>query len=119
MVTTVNKKIIENKEASKETLLTPRFYTTDFKEISELDISSNREEIEAIVEEFRIDYNRDHFIRDKEFSNSWNSFDEKTKNIFIEFLERSCTAEFSGFLLYKEISRNLKKQNSVNRFRNC
>jgi len=113
MVTTVNKKIIENKEASKETLLTPRFYTTDFKEISELDISSNREEIEAIVEEFRIDYNRDHFIRDKEFSNSWNSFDEKTKNIFIEFLERSCTAEFSGFLLYKEISRNLKKQNPL------
>jgi magnesium-protoporphyrin IX monomethyl ester (oxidative) cyclase len=113
MVTTVNKKIIENKEASKETLLTPRFYTTDFKEISELDISSNREEIEAIVEEFRIDYNRDHFIRDKEFSNSWNSFDEKTKNIFIEFLERSCTAEFSGFLLYKEISRNLKKVNPL------
>jgi len=113
MVTTTNKKTISNKEASKETLLTPRFYTTDFKEISELDVSSNKEEIEAIVEEFRIDYNRDHFIRDKEFSNSWNSFDEKTKNIFIEFLERSCTAEFSGFLLYKEISRNLKKENPL------
>jgi magnesium-protoporphyrin IX monomethyl ester (oxidative) cyclase len=97
----------------QETLLTPRFYTTDFKEMSELDISSNIEEIEAIVEEFRIDYNRDHFIRDKEFTQSWNSFDEATKNIFIEFLERSCTAEFSGFLLYKEISRNLKKQNPL------
>lgn len=23
------------------------------------------------------------------------------RKIFIEFLERSCTAEFSGFLLYK------------------
>ena len=34
-------------------------------------------------------------------------------NIFIEFLERSCTAEFSGFLLYKEISRNLKKDNPL------
>ena len=34
MVTTTNKKLISNKEASKETLLTPRFYTTDFKEIS-------------------------------------------------------------------------------------
>jgi magnesium-protoporphyrin IX monomethyl ester (oxidative) cyclase len=112
MVTTA-KKAIQNKEASNETLLTPRFYTTDFKEISELDVSSNLTEIEAIVEEFRIDYNRDHFIRDKEFSNSWNTFDEKTRNIFIEFLERSCTAEFSGFLLYKEISRNLKKQNPL------
>ena len=113
MVATSNKASIKAKEASKETLLTPRFYTTDFKEMSELDISSNIEEIEAIVEEFRIDYNRDHFIRDKEFAQSWNSFDESTKNIFIEFLERSCTAEFSGFLLYKEISRNLKKTESI------
>ena len=113
MVSTTNKKAIVNKTASKETLLTPRFYTTDFKEISELDISSNIDEIEAIVEEFRIDYNRDHFIRDKEFSSSWEAFDDATRDIFIEFLERSCTAEFSGFLLYKEISRNLKKANPL------
>jgi len=112
MITTT-KKVIDNKSLSKETLLTPRFYTTNFKELSELDVSSNLEEIEAIVEEFRIDYNRDHFIRDKEFLMKWNFFDEKTRNIFIEFLERSCTAEFSGFLLYKEISRNLKKDNPL------
>ena len=108
-----SKKALESKTEMKESLLTPRFYTTDFQEISQLDISSNKEEIEAIVEEFRIDYNRDHFIRDKEFSTSWEAFDEKTKKIFIEFLERSCTAEFSGFLLYKEISRNLKKTNPL------
>jgi magnesium-protoporphyrin IX monomethyl ester (oxidative) cyclase len=113
MVTTTNKEVTETKTAGNETLLTPRFYTTDFKEISELDISTNKAEIEAIVEEFRIDYNRDHFIRDKEFANSWDYFDNATRNIFIEFLERSCTAEFSGFLLYKEISRNLKKQNPL------
>ncbi len=112
MSITSNKKI-QNKVAAKETLLTPRFYTTDFEEISKLDISRNQKEIEAIVEEFRIDYNRDHFIRDKEFSKTWDSFDEKTRNIFIEFLERSCTAEFSGFLLYKEISRNLKNINPL------
>ena len=113
MVTINSKKTNEPKAVSKETLLTPRFYTTNFKEISELDISSNKEEIEAIVEEFRIDYNRDHFIRDKEFLNTWDYFDQETRNIFIEFLERSCTAEFSGFLLYKEISRNLKKSNPL------
>ncbi len=107
------KKIIETKTGSQETLLTPRFYTTDFEEICQLDISSNIEEIKAIVDEFRIDYNRDHFIRDKEFLNTWDYFDTKTRNIFIEFLERSCTAEFSGFLLYKEISRNLKKANPL------
>ena len=116
MSTTIKKQTNENlspKETFKETLLTPRFYTTNFQEISDLDISSNREEIEAVVEEFRMDYNRDHFIRDKEFLNTWDFFDEKTRKIFIEFLERSCTAEFSGFLLYKEISRNLKKKNPL------
>jgi len=112
MVTTT-KDVIESKSSAKETLLTPRFYTTDFKEMSELDISSNLQEVESIVEEFRVDYNRDHFIRDKEFLNTWDFFDEKTRDIFIEFLERSCTAEFSGFLLYKEISRNLKKSNPL------
>ena len=112
MVST-NPKALETKKTTNETLLTPRFYTTDFQEICGLDISSNLDEIKCVVEEFRIDYNRDHFIRDKEFLNTWDFFDTKTRNIFIEFLERSCTAEFSGFLLYKEISRNLKKYNPL------
>jgi magnesium-protoporphyrin IX monomethyl ester (oxidative) cyclase len=113
MIATNSKKIIETKAPAKETLLTPRFYTTNFQEICELDVSANKEEIECVIEEFRRDYNRDHFIRDKEFLKTWNVFDKTTENIFIEFLERSCTAEFSGFLLYKEISRNLKKYNPL------
>lgn len=108
-----NKSILVTKASSEETLLTPRFYTTDFEEIANLDISSNLEEIKAINEEFRVDYNQHHFIRDKEFVQSWKHFDQKTKSLFIEFLERSCTAEFSGFLLYKELSRNLKITNPV------
>jgi magnesium-protoporphyrin IX monomethyl ester (oxidative) cyclase len=108
-----NKSVLSTKAPSEETLLTPRFYTTDFEEMANLDISSNIEEVEAINEEFRIDYNQHHFIRDKEFAQSWKHFDEKTKALFIEFLERSCTAEFSGFLLYKELSRNLKNTNPV------
>uniref|UniRef100_B7T231 Magnesium-protoporphyrin IX monomethyl ester [oxidative] cyclase n=1 Tax=Vaucheria litorea TaxID=109269 RepID=B7T231_VAULI len=102
-----------SKTPAEETLLTPRFYTTDFEEMANLDISSNIEEIKAINEEFRIDYNQYHFIRDKEFVKSWKHFDEKTRSLFIEFLERSCTAEFSGFLLYKELSRNLKTTNPL------
>uniref|UniRef100_A0A4D6BLL6 Probable magnesium-protoporphyrin IX monomethyl ester [oxidative] cyclase n=1 Tax=Balbiania investiens TaxID=111861 RepID=A0A4D6BLL6_9FLOR len=101
------------KSIMKETLLTPRFYTTDFKEMAELDISNNKEEFEAILEEFRIDYNRQHFIRDEEFNQSWNNLDFKTRSLFIEFLERSCTAEFSGFLLYKELSRRLQNKSPI------
>lgn len=108
-----NKSVVSTKAPAAETLLTPRFYTTDFEEMANIDVSSNLEEIEAINEEFRVDYNQHHFIRDKEFAQSWKHFDEKTKALFIEFLERSCTAEFSGFLLYKELSRNLKNTNPI------
>ncbi|EME28504.1 [pt] magnesium-protoporphyrin IX monomethyl ester (oxidative) cyclase [Galdieria sulphuraria] len=101
------------KTPAKESLLTPRFYTTNFEEIALMDISKSLPELKAILKEFRNDYNRNHFVRDKEFDKNWNNLDEKTKNLFIEFLERSCTAEFSGFLLYKELSRRLKNTNSI------
>uniref|UniRef100_A0A1G4NY57 Magnesium-protoporphyrin IX monomethyl ester [oxidative] cyclase n=1 Tax=Titanophycus setchellii TaxID=940129 RepID=A0A1G4NY57_9FLOR len=97
----------------KETLLTPRFYTTDFEEMANLDISNNIHEFEAVLEEFRADYNRQHFIRDEEFNQSWDQLDHKTRSLFIEFLERSCTAEFSGFLLYKELSRRLEQTSPI------
>lgn len=101
------------KVPAKETLLTPRFYTTDFDEMARMDISVNEDELRAILEEFRADYNRHHFVRDAEFEQSWEHIDGETRKLFIEFLERSCTAEFSGFLLYKELSRRLKGKNPV------
>uniref|UniRef100_A0A1G4NSW4 Magnesium-protoporphyrin IX monomethyl ester [oxidative] cyclase n=1 Tax=Galaxaura rugosa TaxID=268570 RepID=A0A1G4NSW4_9FLOR len=101
------------KSQTKETLLTPRFYTTDFHAMANLDISKNLHEFEAILEEFRADYNREHFIRDEEFNQTWGALDKKTRSLFIEFLERSCTAEFSGFLLYKELSRRLKMTSPI------
>uniref|UniRef100_A0A1Z1MIX8 Magnesium-protoporphyrin IX monomethyl ester [oxidative] cyclase n=1 Tax=Ophidocladus simpliciusculus TaxID=1261574 RepID=A0A1Z1MIX8_9FLOR len=105
--------IQKTEEKITETLLTPRFYTTDFNEMSKLDISLNTEEFQALLQEFRADYNKQHFIRDEEFNKSWNNLDNKTKALFIEFLERSCTAEFSGFLLYKELSRRLEKTSPI------
>mmetsp|Transcript_15564 Transcript_15564/g.52794 ORF Transcript_15564/g.52794 Transcript_15564/m.52794 type:complete len:355 (-) Transcript_15564:2170-3234(-) len=104
---------VSTKSPAKETLLTPRFYTTDFEEMGSLSISSNKYEILSVISEFRLDYNKKHFIRDKEFITSWKEFDSKTRELFIEFLERSCTAEFSGFLLYKELSRSLKDKNPI------
>nr|YP_010903895.1 magnesium protoporphyrin IX monomethyl ester cyclase [Hypnea musciformis]WCH56946.1 magnesium protoporphyrin IX monomethyl ester cyclase [Hypnea musciformis] len=105
---------IKTKEINiKETLLTPRFYTTDFEEMAKLDISNNISEFKALLKEFRADYNRQHFIRDEEFEQSWDKLDKQTKCLFIEFLERSCTAEFSGFLLYKELSRRLQNINPI------
>ncbi|MEB3884700.1 magnesium-protoporphyrin IX monomethyl ester (oxidative) cyclase [Lyngbya sp. CCY1209] len=101
------------KVPAKETILTPRFYTTDFDEMAAMNLCANEEELRAIIEEFRTDYNRHHFVRDEEFEQSWDHIDGETRQLFVEFLERSCTAEFSGFLLYKELSRRLKDKNPL------
>ncbi|MFM7450485.1 MAG: magnesium-protoporphyrin IX monomethyl ester (oxidative) cyclase [Leptolyngbyaceae cyanobacterium] len=98
---------------AQETILTPRFYTTDFDAMEKMDIALNEDELRAILEEFREDYNRHHFVRDQEFAQSWDHIDGGTRRLFVEFLERSCTAEFSGFLLYKELGRRLKDKNPV------
>ncbi len=92
----------------QETLLTPRFYTTDFDAIAQMDLSGQQAELEAIIAELRADYNRSHFVRNEEFEQCWNHIDGETRRVFIDFLERSCTSEFSGFLLFKELSRKLK-----------
>ncbi len=118
MVNTVAKPEFEElrpgiKAPAKETILTPRFYTTDFEAMANMDITENKAELQAILEEFRCDYNRHHFVRDEEFEQSWDHIDGETRQLFIEFLERSCTAEFSGFLLYKELSRKLKDRNPL------
>ena len=101
------------KKTTEETLFSPRFYTTDFDAIAKMDISSQEEELKAMIAEMKTDYNRYHFVRDEEFKQSWDHIDEKTRRIFVDFLERSCTSEFSGFLLFKELSRKLKGRNPI------
>jgi len=106
------------KEAGDETVLTPRFYTTDFDEMEELfslekNPTLDMEEFDAMLSEFKTDYNQTHFVRNETFKKAADSITGPARKIFIEFLERSCTAEFSGFLLYKELGRRLKKSSPV------
>ena len=96
------------RHALQEAVLSPRFYTTDFKAIDRLDIDKNglRDEFEWIRGEFERDYNKGHFVRNEEFSADFD--DMPVRSQFVEFLERSCTAEFSGCLLYAEMVKHLK-----------
>ncbi|MFM7635697.1 MAG: magnesium-protoporphyrin IX monomethyl ester (oxidative) cyclase [Cyanobacteriota bacterium] len=97
----------------KDTILTPRFYTTDFDAMAAMDLRPNEAELEAICEEFRKDYNRHHFVRNEEFEGAADKLDPDIRRVFVEFLEQSCTSEFSGFLLYKELSRRIKLKNPL------
>ncbi|NET87328.1 MAG: magnesium-protoporphyrin IX monomethyl ester (oxidative) cyclase [Kamptonema sp. SIO1D9] len=97
----------------QETALTPRFYITDFEAAANLDLSARQNDLEVMLNEMRADYNRYHFVRDDQFKQTWEHIDAETRSAFKEFLERSCISEFSGFLLFKELSRHLKERNPL------
>lgn len=101
------------KAVVQETLLTPRFYTTNFDVAASMNLSLQEQELHAMLEEMRADYNRHHFVRDETFERSWEHIDDRTRKYFIDYLERSCISEFSGFLLFKELSRKLKERSPL------
>ncbi|MTJ52136.1 magnesium-protoporphyrin IX monomethyl ester (oxidative) cyclase [Anabaena sp. UHCC 0253] len=101
------------KAPTKETVLTPRFYTTDFETAANMDLSAQENELRSLLAEMQADYNRHHFVRDDEFDQSWEHIDGEARRAFIEYLERSCMSEFSGFLLFKELSRKVKQRNPL------
>ncbi len=94
------------RHALKEAVLSPRFYTTDFKAVDAIKYKHMRKEMEWVRDEFANDYNLRHFKRTDEFLANFD--DMPVRDGFIDFLERSCTAEFSGCLLYAEMTKHLK-----------
>ena len=91
--------------AMQNTLLTPRFYTTDFAEMDSIDVSPIREDWDNLIAGMKADPNKGHFKKTDEWEANWDSMDPALKAEFIDFLISSCTAEFSGCVLYKEMKR--------------
>ncbi|WP_421654325.1 magnesium-protoporphyrin IX monomethyl ester (oxidative) cyclase [Leptothermofonsia sp. ETS-13] len=104
---------VATSKAIQENLLTPRFYTTNFDVVASLDLTPQQRQLEVMLAEMQADYNRHHFVRDESFNQSWEHLDEVTRKAFIDYLERSCVSEFSGFLLFKELSRKLKQRSPL------
>lgn len=91
--------------ARQDTILTPRFYTTDFEELDRVDVSSVRVEWDALLAEMKSDPNKGHFVRTAEWNDDVSSIVEPLRKEFIDFLISSCTAEFSGCVLYAEMKK--------------
>ena len=91
--------------ATETTLLNPRFYTTDFDEMDKVDVTPVRAEWDKLIAQMKSDPNAKHFKKNAEWDADWEAMDPKLKREFIDFLVSSCTAEFSGCVLYKEMKR--------------
>ena len=101
--------------AQQNTVLSPRFYTTDYKALDRIDVSPVREEWDKLIAEMRSDPNKRHFQRNEEFDQEFKYAPELDKE-FRDFLISSCTAEFSGCVLYSEMKKRTKNQDMKDLF---
>ena len=92
--------------AMQDTLLTPRFYTTNFDELDAINVEHIRDEWDPLIAQMLSDPNKGHFKKNADWDKvDWDGMDPELRKEFIDFLISSCTAEFSGCVLYKEMKR--------------
>jgi magnesium-protoporphyrin IX monomethyl ester (oxidative) cyclase len=113
--------VIDSESATKialqNTLLTPRFYTTDFDEMDAIDVSPVRADWDTLIAQMKADPNKGHFKKNADWDHvDWDGMEPQLKREFIDFLISSCTAEFSGCVLYKEMKRRGKNEDITTLF---
>ena len=94
--------------AQESTVLSPRFYTTDFDELDRTDVSAVRAQWDELIAELKSDPNKKHFVRNADFDADFSNLPPDLDKEFRDFLISSITAEFSGCVLYAEMKRRAK-----------
>jgi magnesium-protoporphyrin IX monomethyl ester (oxidative) cyclase len=91
------------RKAEANTVLSPRFYTTDYQAMNRLDVSPVRAEWDRMMKEYEGDNNHDHFKRTEDFTAQIQELPPALRQEFLDFLLTSVVSEYSGCVLYNEI----------------
>ena len=74
------------RQAQEDTVLSPRFYTTDFDELDRTDVTPVRAEWDELVAEMRSDPNKGHFHRSADWESQLQEMNPELRKEFIDFL---------------------------------
>ena len=95
-------------QVARETILSPRFYTTDFLALDRIDIEPVRAEWEELLAVMEADPNRLHFRKGARFAGIVEALEPDVRAEFVDFMISSMTSEFSGCIFYAEIARRTR-----------
>ena len=98
--------------AKHDDMLSPRFYTTDFKAFNDIDVSLVKDEWDEMMAEFEADANAKHFRRDDGYAEQVNvaKYEPALYDELLGFFISSLTSEFSGCILYADIKKNIENE---------
>ena len=88
-----------------------------FDELDAINVEPVRDDWDKLIAQMVADPNKGHFKKNEDWDHiDWEGMDPELKKEFLDFLISSCTAEFSGCVLYKEMKRRGNNEDIVTLF---